>query len=104
MIRKFRCLSYGSSVENLPPVGKTIAVIEVPVPGLCIGFIGGRTILVDVGIIALTMRPGVVPAEGHTFGHSALERKQHAVILLHASIVELRKVADVGPIARPLQT
>src|SRR2546425_8339809 len=79
MIREFRSLSYGSSVENLPPVGKTIAVIEVPVPGLCIGFIGGRTILVDVGIIALTMRPGVVPAEGHTFRHSALERKQHAV-------------------------
>src|SRR5439155_23620784 len=81
-----------------------IAVIEVPVPRLRVGFVGGRTILVDVHIITLAMRPCVISADGHTASNTALEGKKHAVIFLHASIVELRQMSDLVSVTRPLET
>src|SRR5439155_1309954 len=65
---------------------------------------GRRTILVDVHIITLAMRPCVVSADRHTASHTTLKGKEHAVIFLHASIVEFRHVSDLVSVTRPLET
>src|SRR5207237_4729601 len=57
-----------------------------------------------VHIITLTMRPGVVAADSHAASNTPLKRKKHAVIFLHASIVELGQMSDLLSVTRPLET
>src|SRR5207247_4106895 len=67
---------------------------EIPVVGIEIPRITSPSV-VGVGVDADAVGPGVVRADVHSAGSAALNRKQHAMIILRARIFSREQVSVV---------
>ena len=86
----------------MPPVRKTIALIELPIGGFRVGFVRRRAIRIDIGIRTDAMGQRVVRIQVDAVAETALEGKEHAMIILRASINDVAQNSDLVRKLRPL--
>src|SRR5262245_43857568 len=102
MVRELRRWRYRRQIEDLPPVPIAVAAIKVTVVGIEVSRVTPACV-VGVREDADAMGQRVVRTQVHFTGGAALNREQHAMVILRSRIFSRKQISVQRSLGRVLQ-